>query len=101
MPSPSRLSLTAVALLFAIICLPPPDHPRLRPTLHVSGEEPHSGIVASVTSGNPALVTCIDDERLQFQVRGPPGGGGGMVAVMRLLFSVGSWGCCSRGAELM
>ncbi|KIZ06683.1 ubiquitin-activating enzyme E1 [Monoraphidium neglectum] len=31
------------------------------------GEEPHSGIVASVTSGNPALVTCIDDERLQFQ----------------------------------
>lgn len=33
-----------------------------------SGEEPHSGIVAAVTSGNPALVTCIDDERLEFQV---------------------------------
>jgi len=34
-----------------------------------AGEEPHSGIVASVSSGNPALVTCIDDERLEFQVR--------------------------------
>ncbi|KAI8466875.1 MAG: hypothetical protein J3K34DRAFT_432282 [Monoraphidium minutum] len=31
------------------------------------GEEPHTGIVAAVTSGNPALVTCIDDERLEFQ----------------------------------
>ncbi|GBG00327.1 ubiquitin-activating enzyme E1, partial [Raphidocelis subcapitata] len=31
------------------------------------GEEPHSGIVASISSGSPALVTCIDDERLQFQ----------------------------------
>eukprot|EP00879_Flechtneria_rotunda_P011893 GHRR01012422.1.p1 GENE.GHRR01012422.1~~GHRR01012422.1.p1 ORF type:complete len:887 (+),score=280.88 GHRR01012422.1:1076-3736(+) len=33
----------------------------------VDGEEPHTGIVASITSGNPALVTCVDDERLQFQ----------------------------------
>lgn len=33
-----------------------------------TGEEPHSGIVASVERGSPALVTCIDDERLEFQV---------------------------------
>eukprot|EP00775_Hariotina_reticulata_P006408 gene6408-6639_t len=33
----------------------------------VDGEDPHSGIVASVSSGNPALVTCVDDERLEFQ----------------------------------
>lgn len=32
-----------------------------------TGEEPHSGIVASVTSGSPALITCVDDERLEFQ----------------------------------
>ena len=31
------------------------------------GEEPHSGIVASVSAGCPALVTCVDDERLEFQ----------------------------------
>lgn len=31
------------------------------------GEEPHSGIVASVSSDSPALVTCVDDERLEFQ----------------------------------
>jgi hypothetical protein len=36
----------------------------------VSGEEPHSGIVASISSDNPALVTCVDDERLEFQVSG-------------------------------
>eukprot|EP00210_Caulerpa_lentillifera_P007110 g6803.t1 len=33
----------------------------------VDGVEPFTGIVASVTSGHPALVTCVDDERLQFQ----------------------------------
>jgi ubiquitin-activating enzyme E1 len=34
----------------------------------VDGEEPHSGIVASVAcSGPTALVTCVDDERLEFQ----------------------------------
>jgi hypothetical protein len=36
--------------------------------LLLPGEDPHSGIVASVSSGNPALVTCVDDERLEFQV---------------------------------
>ncbi|KXZ53042.1 hypothetical protein GPECTOR_8g407 [Gonium pectorale] len=33
----------------------------------VNGEEPHSGIVASVSSGCPAMVTCVEDERLEFQ----------------------------------
>ncbi|XP_020582086.1 ubiquitin-activating enzyme E1 1 [Phalaenopsis equestris] len=33
----------------------------------VDGEEPHSGIVASISNDNPAAVYCIDDERLEFQ----------------------------------
>jgi hypothetical protein len=33
-----------------------------------AGEDPHSGIVASITNGSPCLVTCVDDERLEFQV---------------------------------
>lgn len=33
----------------------------------VDGEEPHSGIIASISNDNPALVTCVDDERLEFQ----------------------------------
>lgn len=33
----------------------------------VNGEEPHTGIVASISSGDPALVTCVEDERLEFE----------------------------------
>ncbi|KAL5720963.1 E1 ubiquitin-activating enzyme [Ranunculus cassubicifolius] len=33
----------------------------------VDGEEPHSGIIASISNDNPALVSCVDDERLEFQ----------------------------------
>ncbi|CAI8596979.1 unnamed protein product [Vicia faba] len=33
----------------------------------VDGEEPHTGIVASVSNDNPALVSFVDDERLEFQ----------------------------------
>lgn len=33
----------------------------------VNGEEPHTGIIASVSNDNPALVSCVDDERLEFQ----------------------------------
>ncbi|XP_071737960.1 ubiquitin-activating enzyme E1 1-like isoform X2 [Rutidosis leptorrhynchoides] len=33
----------------------------------VDGEEPHSGIISSISNDNPALVTCVDDERLEFQ----------------------------------
>eukprot|EP00197_Chlamydomonas_leiostraca_P014632 CAMPEP_0202866272 /NCGR_PEP_ID=MMETSP1391-20130828/7292_1 /ASSEMBLY_ACC=CAM_ASM_000867 /TAXON_ID=1034604 /ORGANISM="Chlamydomonas leiostraca, Strain SAG 11-49" /LENGTH=1026 /DNA_ID=CAMNT_0049546205 /DNA_START=133 /DNA_END=3213 /DNA_ORIENTATION=+ len=35
--------------------------------IDVDGEEPHSGIVASISTGNPAMVTCVEDERLEFQ----------------------------------
>ncbi|XP_062172373.1 ubiquitin-activating enzyme E1 1 isoform X2 [Alnus glutinosa] len=33
----------------------------------VDGEEPHSGIIASISNDNAALVSCVDDERLEFQ----------------------------------
>ncbi|KAG8093490.1 hypothetical protein GUJ93_ZPchr0012g20633 [Zizania palustris] len=33
----------------------------------VDGEEPHTGIVASISNDNPGLVSCVDDERLEFQ----------------------------------
>ncbi|KAH7447147.1 hypothetical protein KP509_01G093700 [Ceratopteris richardii] len=35
--------------------------------LDVDGEDPHTGIVASISNDNPALVACVDDERLEFQ----------------------------------
>ncbi|XP_078180716.1 ubiquitin-activating enzyme E1 2-like [Carex rostrata] len=35
--------------------------------LDVDGEEPRTGIIASISNDNPALVTCVDDERLEFQ----------------------------------
>ncbi|XP_075515549.1 ubiquitin-activating enzyme E1 1-like isoform X1 [Primulina tabacum] len=33
----------------------------------VDGEVPHTGIIASISNGNPALVSCVDDERLEFE----------------------------------
>ncbi|KAH0462311.1 hypothetical protein IEQ34_009886 [Dendrobium chrysotoxum] len=33
----------------------------------VNGEEPHTGIIASISNDCPALVSCVDDERLEFQ----------------------------------
>ncbi|KAG0577880.1 hypothetical protein M758_5G181300 [Ceratodon purpureus] len=33
----------------------------------VDGEEPYSGILASISNENPASVTCVDDERLECQ----------------------------------
>ncbi|KAE8729084.1 Ubiquitin-activating enzyme E1 2 [Hibiscus syriacus] len=33
----------------------------------VDGEDPHTGIIASISNDNLALVTCVDDERLEFQ----------------------------------
>ncbi|KAJ6299242.1 hypothetical protein OIU76_020250 [Salix suchowensis] len=33
----------------------------------VDGEEPHAGIIAFISNDNPALVSCVDDERLEFQ----------------------------------
>ncbi|KQK14498.1 hypothetical protein BRADI_1g16680v3 [Brachypodium distachyon] len=35
--------------------------------LDVDGEDPHTGIIASISSDNPAIVSCVDDERLEFQ----------------------------------
>lgn len=33
----------------------------------VDGEDPHTGIIESISNDNPSLVTCVDDERLEFQ----------------------------------
>ena len=33
----------------------------------VDGEEPHTGIIASISNDKPAFVSCVDDERLEFQ----------------------------------
>lgn len=35
-----------------------------------SGEQPRQGIIAHITTGEPSMVTFVDDERLEFQVRG-------------------------------
>ncbi|CAD6222332.1 unnamed protein product [Miscanthus lutarioriparius] len=35
--------------------------------LDVDGEDPHTGIIASITNDSPAMVSCVDDERLEFQ----------------------------------
>lgn len=35
--------------------------------LDVDGEEPRTGIIASISNDNRALVSCVDDERLEFQ----------------------------------
>ena len=35
--------------------------------LCTAGEDPHTGIVAGITPGNPTLVTTAEDERLEFQ----------------------------------
>lgn len=35
--------------------------------LDVDGEDPHTGIIASISNDNPALVSCVDDERLEFE----------------------------------
>eukprot|EP00240_Pyramimonas_obovata_P000304 CAMPEP_0118925072 /NCGR_PEP_ID=MMETSP1169-20130426/2996_1 /TAXON_ID=36882 /ORGANISM="Pyramimonas obovata, Strain CCMP722" /LENGTH=1012 /DNA_ID=CAMNT_0006866271 /DNA_START=199 /DNA_END=3237 /DNA_ORIENTATION=- len=32
----------------------------------LDGEEPHKAIIASISNENPAFVTCVDDERLEF-----------------------------------
>ncbi|DBA88021.1 TPA: hypothetical protein ACH3X1_005003 [Trebouxia sp. C0004] len=37
--------------------------------LDVDGEEPATGIIASIIPGNPTLITCVDDERMEFQAR--------------------------------
>ena len=43
-------------------------HSTSRLSLH-AGEEPFTGIVAGITPGVTTLVTCVEDDRLEFQVR--------------------------------
>ena len=33
------------------------------------GEEAATAIIASIIPGNPTLITCVDDERMDFQAR--------------------------------
>lgn len=33
----------------------------------LAGEEPNSGIIASITPGMSTLITCVEDDRLAFQ----------------------------------
>ncbi|WOK96679.1 hypothetical protein Cni_G05386 [Canna indica] len=33
----------------------------------VDGEEPHTGIIESISNDNPAVIYCVEDERLEFQ----------------------------------
>lgn len=35
--------------------------------LDVDGEEPHTGIIASISNENQAFISCVDDERLEFE----------------------------------
>ncbi|KAJ4816933.1 ubiquitin-activating enzyme 1 [Rhynchospora pubera] len=35
--------------------------------IDTDGEEPRTGIIASISNDNPALISCVDDERLEFQ----------------------------------
>ncbi|GAB2290588.1 E1 ubiquitin-activating protein [Dionaea muscipula] len=35
--------------------------------LDVDGEDPRTGIIASISNDSPALVSCVDDERLELQ----------------------------------
>lgn len=47
-----------------------PAPPLIRPCVASAwhaGEEPHTGIIAGITPGNPTLVTTVEDERLEFQ----------------------------------
>lgn len=35
--------------------------------MDVDGEDPHTGIIASISNDSTALVSCVDDERLEFE----------------------------------
>ncbi|CAN8247458.1 unnamed protein product [Cochlearia groenlandica] len=35
--------------------------------MDVDGEEPHTGIIASISNENQTFISCVDDERLEFQ----------------------------------
>ena len=65
---PRRCKAGALTLRPACLIFPPPALPC--PSLLClpgAGEEPHTGIIAGITPGNPTLVTTVEDERLEFQ----------------------------------
>ena len=37
---------------------------------NVNGEEPHTGVVESISNDNPSFVSCVEDER-QFDITMP------------------------------
>lgn len=65
-PNPLSRPLCLHALPTCSADLPRPTC-RAPPALPPAGEEPHTGIVAGITPGNPTLVTTVEDERLEFQ----------------------------------
>ena len=50
---------------FLVLCFVTLDLSSLLLTL--MERNPHTGIIASISNDNPALVSCVDDERLEFQ----------------------------------
>ncbi|OWM68733.1 hypothetical protein CDL15_Pgr024920 [Punica granatum] len=62
-PSISFIKVEVRGLFGSVFCDFGPDFT----VSDVDGEEPHTGIIASISNDNPALVSCVDDERLEFQ----------------------------------
>ncbi|KAG8063770.1 hypothetical protein GUJ93_ZPchr0003g18187 [Zizania palustris] len=62
-PSISFIKTEVCGLFGSVFC----DFGPKFTVLDVDGEEPHTGIIASIYNGNPAMVSCVDDERLEFQ----------------------------------
>ncbi|KAK8968426.1 Ubiquitin-activating enzyme E1 1 [Platanthera guangdongensis] len=58
-----KLTEESIFLFFRVFCEFGPEFT----IFAVDGEEPHTGIVASISNYQPASVYCIDDERLEFQ----------------------------------
>ncbi|XP_038707355.1 ubiquitin-activating enzyme E1 1-like isoform X1 [Tripterygium wilfordii] len=63
MPPISFIKAEVRGLFGSVFCDFGPDFT----VLDVDGEEPHTGIIASISNDNLALVSCVDDERLEFQ----------------------------------
>jgi hypothetical protein len=64
-----------------------------------AGEEPHTGIIAGITPGNPTLVTTVEDERLEFQ--DGEGGRRGVWCAALVLFCVLRAQGCGWGRRAM
>ncbi|XP_052148901.1 ubiquitin-activating enzyme E1 3-like [Oryza glaberrima] len=62
-PSISFIKAEVCGLFGSVFC----DFGPKFTVLDVDGEEPHTGIIASISNDNPAMISCVDDERLEFQ----------------------------------